>query len=89
MFSGTRIGFAVLAGWFHPKSKAIPKLQFPDIGDSSKLYNVTLTEPEINAIHATAGFLTSFCGYADPTGWWKHYGPTLTILSERLAVFDD
>jgi hypothetical protein len=65
---------------------------FPTLGDPAKVYPVELTEPEINAIHAGAAFIRAVCAdWPDELAarYWKHYGPTLQGLSERLAVFDD
>lgn len=65
---------------------------FPTLGDSRKRYPVELTEPEINAIHAGAAFIKAVCAdWPDELAarYWKHYGPTLQGLSERLAIFDD
>lgn len=79
-------------------------VSFPPLGDPQKTYEVTLTEPEINAIHAFSGHVN---GYLDEIQritqggkelspenqivlrWFIHYGPTLGNLSRRLQVFDD
>jgi hypothetical protein len=67
----------------------VGSLPLPPLGDSSNHYPVELTEPEINAIHATVAFVGSACKEAGFTKYWEHYGPTLEALSERLAAFDD
>jgi hypothetical protein len=59
------------------------------LGDPRKTYNVTLTEPEINAIHAAFGFMQSASAYAGFSKFCNHYGPTMEALSKRLIVFDD
>ncbi len=64
---------------------------FPTLGDPAKLYPVELTEPEINAIHAGMGFIRAVCAdWPDELAarYWKHYGPTLQGLSDRLAHLD-
>lgn len=63
---------------------------FPTLGDPEKRYLAELTEPEINVIHATKGFVKAACGNL-PLGarYWAHYGATLEELSQRLSVFDD
>lgn len=65
---------------------------FPTLGDPTKRYPVELTEPEINAIHAGIAFVKGACAnWPDELAakYWKHYGPTLEALSDRLAIFDD
>lgn len=87
---------------FNPRRKLQEKREalrstldrLPALGDSAKVYPVTLTEPEINAIHAAFGYLRSNCiemSKIEPSimKWWNHYGPTLEALSERLGEFDD
>jgi hypothetical protein len=63
----------------------------PRIGDPRKTYPVTLTEPEINAIHAVAAFCEQATKVNIPIvrAWWEHYGPTFGALSVRLAIYDD
>jgi hypothetical protein len=63
--------------------------KFPSLGDSRKRYAVTLTEPEINAIHAASGFIKSAGAASEVGPFTAHYGPTLERLSERLGAFDD
>lgn len=65
------------------------RLDMPSLGDASKVYQITLTEPEINAIHAALGFIRSACAAAGLKRFWGHYGGTIEELSERLRVFDD
>lgn len=67
----------------------IDKTPLPPIGDPNKTYPIVLTEPEINAIHSAMGFVRSACATAPFPNYWKHYGPTLENLSNRLAEFDD
>lgn len=73
---------------------------FPSLGLDRKQYPETLTEPEINAIYSGVGWLSELAGEAARAdqqdavaryfvAWWKHYGPTLEQLSERLKVWDD
>jgi hypothetical protein len=73
--------------------KLITAHEFPSVGDGSKVYSVTLTEPEINTIHAVFGFLQGMIDTglapAITRDWWNHYRPTLLHLSERLQEFDD
>lgn len=79
-------------------------ISFPPLGDPQKTYEVTLTEPEINAIHAFSGHVRGYLNEVqhitkDGRGlspenqivlkWFSHYGPTLESLSKRLKVFDD
>jgi hypothetical protein len=61
----------------------------PDLGNPQKRYQVELTEPEINAIHAAFGFMQSAAAYAGFKRFCSHYGPTMKALSERLQSFDD
>ncbi len=68
---------------------SIQALALPALGETGKRYSVELTEPEINSIHAAVAFVASACKQAGLTNYWAHYGPTLEMLSERLAVFDD
>jgi hypothetical protein len=69
--------------------KSIGRESYPPIGDDRKRYPVTLTEPEINAIHAAYGFMKAACKAARFQRFWDNYGPTLEALSERLIEFDD
>jgi len=73
----------------------------PPLGDTRKTYAVTLTEPEINTIHAVYGFMdgqvravVERLGSLSPDfelvqRWLEQYHPVLQQLSERLEVFDD
>lgn len=62
----------------------------PALGDPGKLYPVSLTEPEINAIGAAVGFMREACkGFPILKPFWQHYGDTLETLSERLALIED
>jgi hypothetical protein len=68
-------------------------VKFPSLGNSAKLYTVTLTEPEINCIYALTAFVAGACMNA-PEGlglrrYWEHYGPTAQGLSDKLTRFDD
>jgi hypothetical protein len=70
------------------------ELKFPPLGTESKTFPATLTEPQINAIHAAVGFLRAEMAELEKASgmevsWWQHYGPTLERLSEDLGVFDD
>lgn len=67
----------------------IEKLDLPPVGSTNKLYNVDLTEAEINTIHSALGFIRAACGAAGINNYWKHYGPTLEGLSDKLEKFDD
>jgi hypothetical protein len=74
--------------------EAMNRMALPPIGDDAKTYPVVLTEPEINTIHAACGFIRAACAasFGAPkklSKFWKHYGPTLEALSERLKEFDD
>lgn len=79
-------------------------ISFPPLGDPQKTYEVTLTEPEINTIHAFSGHVEGYMNYAHwltkdgqelspekqiVLQWFRHYGPTIEELSRRLQVFDD
>src|SRR5260370_13137992 len=73
-------------------------IALPALGDSSKIYPVMLTEPEIKTIYAARGYIHQNCleiAAATPhlkqiaMKFWDHYGPTLKTLSDRLAQFDD
>jgi hypothetical protein len=69
--------------------EAMNRMALPPIGDDTKTYPVVLTEPEINTIHAACGFIRAACAASGMSKFWKHYGPMLEALSERLAEFDD
>jgi hypothetical protein len=69
--------------------KLYEQAELPSLGSSAKTYPVTLTEPEINTIHACFGFMRSCCAAAGFKNYWDHYGPTLEALSKRLQQFDD
>lgn len=59
------------------------------LGDENKTYELVLTEPEINAIHAAFGFLQGAAASPIFRQFCEHYGPTMKRLSERLELFDD
>jgi hypothetical protein len=64
--------------------------RMPDLGNQGLVWNTTLTEREINAVYAVVAFTEAACvtaGVAVTSAWWKHYGPTLLALSQRL--FDE
>jgi len=69
--------------------KALTDLKMPMLGDSSRTFNVVLTEPEINAIHAAYGFIQGAGKVPIAKRFWDHYGPTMEALSKRLQVYDD
>ena len=74
----------------HAAPSSPPMLDFfPPLGDPDKRYQVELSEPEINAIHAAFGFLQSAAAYAGFERFCAHYAPTMEALSERLIIFDD
>ena len=56
----------------------LEKLDLPPVGSTDKLYNVDLTEAEINTIHSVLGFVRSACAAAGIIKYWKHYGPKLS-----------
>ena len=64
--------------------KHLDNMPLPTLGDPAMRWTFILTEPEINAIHATMGFVRSACASAGMKNYWAHYGPTLEALSERL-----
>ena len=63
-------------------------LPLPPLGDATKNYTVTLSEPEINAIHASAGFFRAVCLARGLSKFWGHYSSTLEGLSEKLVQFE-
>src|SRR5216683_3173703 len=76
----------------------IAAIALPALGDSSKIYPVMLTEPEIKTIYAARGYIHQNCleiAALNPDlneiamKFWNHYGPPLKTLSNRLAQFDD
>jgi pyridoxal/pyridoxine/pyridoxamine kinase len=74
--------------------EALNQLEFPTLGDPSKVYPVELTEPEINTIHAVFGFVASNLAEVEMLSGVRpkfadHYIPTLRELSKRLGKFDD
>ncbi len=84
-FVGALAGSAVSSAPMRSRSG-----QLPELGDETKLYPVQLTEPEINAIHAAVAFVDAACkGWKIGEQFWTHYGPTLSTLSDQLAIFDD
>lgn len=64
-------------------------LELAPLGDEKKTYDVVLTEPEINAIHAAFGFMQGAALSPIFAQFCNHYGPVMKSLSERLQVFDD
>lgn len=71
-------------------------MPFPDLGDARLTWEVCLTEPEINTIHAMCGFIGGMLEQMrkdlalSPVliqfiRWAEYYGPTLEALSDRLA----
>lgn len=75
------LALACTASWFRKE-----KL-FPDLGEASKVYSVTLTERDINTIYALQGFaLGAASAPKSPcVDFWDHYGETATALVERLS----
>lgn len=69
------------------------RTDYPDLGDARKIYAVTLTEPEINALFAATGFMRGACNnLRKPPGFpglWRHYGATLDEIDRKLGVFED
>ena len=65
------------------------------LGDSALKYPEILSEAEINAIHFVVAAFSAECrellriaGPGYRAKHYEHYGPTLTLLSERLAKWD-
>lgn len=60
----------------------------PALGSTQRVSLVAVSEAEINSLGAAIAFVRSACQEAGLTSFWRHYGPTLEELLERLPVLE-